>query len=107
MATKFGPCGPWIVLADDVGDPHALGIRAFWNDTLMQESTTDNLIHRVHELVSYISHQMTLLPGDLIATGTPSGVGVFRDPPVFLKAGDRVRIEIDQIGALENPVEEG
>ena len=76
-----------------------------WNDTLMQQSTTDNLIHRVYDLISYISRQMTLLPGDLIATGTPSGVGVFRDPPVFLKAGDRVRIEIDQIGALENPVE--
>ena len=101
----FGPCGPWIVLAAEIDDPHALGIRAFWNDTLMQESTTGNLIHGVYDLVSYISRQMTLLPGDLIATGTPSGVGVFREPPVFLKAGDRVRIEIDRIGSLENPVE--
>lgn len=103
----FGPCGPWVVLAAEIGDPHGLGIRAFWNDALMQGSTTGNLIHGVYDLVSYISRQMTLLPGDLIATGTPSGVGVFRDPPVFLKAGDRVRIEIDRIGAIENPVEQG
>jgi acylpyruvate hydrolase len=102
----FGPCGPWIVLAAEIGDPHALQIRAFWNDTLMQESTTGNLIHGVYDLVSYISRQMTLLPGDLIATGTPAGVGVFREPPVFLKPGDRVRIEIERIGAIENPVSE-
>jgi acylpyruvate hydrolase len=103
----FGPCGPWIVPAGDIADPHALGIRVGWNGTTMQESNTSDLIHNAFDLVSYISHQMTLMPGDLIATGTPSGVGVFRDPPVFLKAGDRVRIEIDGIGVLENPVEAG
>jgi len=101
----FGPCGPWIIQARDVPDVHALSVRARWNGTKMQESTTASLIFGVFDLVSYVSHQMTLMPGDLIATGTPSGVGVFRDPPVFLKPGDRVRIEIDGIGALENPVD--
>jgi len=103
----FGPCGPWIVLAPEIPDPHALGVRAFWNDVLMQESTTGNLIFGVYELIAYISRQMTLWPGDLVATGTPSGVGLYRTPPVFLKAGDRIRIEIDEIGVLENPVEKG
>lgn len=101
----FGPCGPWIVLAGELVDPQVLGIRAFWDEIRMQDSNTSDMIHSVFDLVSYISHQMTLLPGDLIATGTPSGVGVFRDPPVFLKSGSRVRIEIDGIGTLENPVE--
>jgi 2-keto-4-pentenoate hydratase/2-oxohepta-3-ene-1,7-dioic acid hydratase in catechol pathway len=99
----FGPCGPWIVAADEI-DPTVLPIRAIWNDRVMQDSTTAKLICGVYDLVSYISQQMTLLPGDLIATGTPAGVGVFRDPPVFLKPGDRVRIEIEGIGVLENPV---
>lgn len=99
----FGPCGPWIVSADRL-DPTALSIRSLWNDRVMQDGTTANLLFGVYDLVAYISLQMTLLPGDLIATGTPAGVGVFRDPPVFLKPGDRVRIEIAGIGALENPV---
>ncbi|MDM7915554.1 MAG: fumarylacetoacetate hydrolase family protein [Candidatus Eisenbacteria bacterium] len=101
----FGPCGPWIVPAEAIGDPHALAIRAFWNDVKMQESRTDRLLFGVFALISYVSMQMTLEPGDVLATGTPSGVGVFRDPPVFLKPGDRVRIEIEGIGSLENPVE--
>jgi 2,4-didehydro-3-deoxy-L-rhamnonate hydrolase len=103
----FGPCGPWIVPAADLPDPHGLAIRAAWNGSVMQESRTDQLIFGVFELVSYVSHQMTLRPGDIIATGTPAGVGVFRTPPVFLKPGDRVRIEIEGIGVLENPVEAG
>jgi len=100
----FGPCGPWVVTADEVPDPHALPIRCFWNAVRMQESTTGQLIHRVEDLIAYISAQMTLMPGDLIATGTPAGVGVFREPPLFLGAGDRVRVEIDGIGVLENPI---
>ncbi len=103
----FGPCGPWIVLARALPDPHGLAIRSDWNGAMMQQSRTDQLIFNVFDLVAYISRQMTLCPGDLIATGTPSGVGVFRDPPVFLKAGDRVRIEIERIGVLENPVVAG
>ncbi len=100
----FGPCGPWIVLTEDLPDPHDLRIRGLWNGAVMQESNTRELIFGVFDLVSYVSHQMTLRPGDLIATGTPGGVGVYRDPPVFLKPGDRVLIEIEGIGALENPV---
>lgn len=101
---SFGPCGPWIVTADEVPDPQALPIRCFWNAIRMQESSTAQLIHGIDALIAYISAQMTLLPGDLIATGTPAGVGVFRDPAVFLKPGDRVRVEIDGIGVLENPL---
>ncbi len=100
----FGPCGPWIVTTDELPDPHGLAIRALWNGVTMQESNTSRLIHDVDSLIAYISRQMTLAPGDIIATGTPAGVGVFRKPPVFLKPGDRVRIEIEGIGALENPV---
>jgi 2-keto-4-pentenoate hydratase/2-oxohepta-3-ene-1,7-dioic acid hydratase in catechol pathway len=100
----FGPCGPWIVTSDEAPDPQSLPIRCFWNETRMQESTTAQLIHGIDALIAYVSAQMTLLPGDLIATGTPAGVGVFRDPAVFLKPGDRVRVEIDGIGILENPV---
>jgi 2,4-didehydro-3-deoxy-L-rhamnonate hydrolase len=100
----FGPCGPWIVTSDAVPDPQALPIRCFWNGVRMQDSNTEQLIHGIDALIEYVSAQMTLLPGDLIATGTPAGVGVFRDPPVFLKPGDRVRVEIDGLGALENPL---
>lgn len=100
----YGPCGPWIVTADEIPDPHRLPIRSIWNGVTMQESDTSQLIHDVDRLIAYISRQMTLVPGDIIATGTPAGVGVFRDPPVFLRPGDRVRIEIDGIGRLENPV---
>jgi 2-keto-4-pentenoate hydratase/2-oxohepta-3-ene-1,7-dioic acid hydratase in catechol pathway len=71
---------------------------------LMQDDTTANMIWSVPELIAFISRQITLEPGDVIATGTPSGVGVFRDPPVFLQPGDRVRCEIEGIGRLENPV---
>ena len=70
----------------------------------MQDGNTRDMLHDVPALVSFISQQITLEPGDLIATGTPSGVGVFRDPPVFLEPGDRVRCEIDGIGAVENPI---
>lgn len=103
----YGPCGPWIVTTDEIEDPHSLAIRSIWNGAIMQESSTSQLIHDVDHLIAYISAQMTLVPGDIIATGTPAGVGVFRDPPVFLKPGDRVRIEIDGIGVLENPVTAG
>lgn len=103
----FGPCGPWIVPASEIPEPHGLAIRALWNGVVMQESKTDQLIFGVFDLVSYISQQMTLRPGDIIATGTPAGVGVFRNPAVFLKPGDHVRIEIERIGVLENPVQAG
>jgi 2-keto-4-pentenoate hydratase/2-oxohepta-3-ene-1,7-dioic acid hydratase in catechol pathway len=100
-----GPCGPWLVTPDELPDL-ALGlrIRCLWNDVVMQDSNTDQLIFPPDFLVSYISRHMTLLPGDIITTGTPGGVGVFRDPPVFLKPGDTVKVEIEGLGSLSNPV---
>ncbi len=100
-----GPCGPWLVTPDELPD-EALGLRITcrWNDVLMQSSNTNQLIFTPHAIVSYASRHMTLFPGDIIATGTPGGVGVFRDPPVFLKPGDVVEVEIEGLGKLCNPV---
>lgn len=99
-----GPIGPWIVTPDEVGDPHALGIRTYVNGELRQESNTRHLIFDCYRLVAYLSTVCTLEPGDVVATGTPSGVGLLMDPPRLLQAGDVVRVEIDRIGAIENRV---
>lgn len=99
----FCPLGPWIVTPDDF-DPADGGIRSRLNGEIMQNSNTANMMHSCAELVSYLSHQFTLLPGTVILTGTPEGVGFARTPPVFLKAGDVIEIEIDGIGVLRNPV---
>ena len=102
-----GPCGPWIVTPDELPEfGHGLKITCHWNGTLMQSSNTDQLIFPVDELVSNVSRTMTLMPGDIISTGTPGGVGVFRDPQVFLKPGDVITVEIEGIGKLTNPVVE-
>jgi 2-keto-4-pentenoate hydratase/2-oxohepta-3-ene-1,7-dioic acid hydratase in catechol pathway len=103
-ADTFCPVGPKLVPVADVPDPQALGIRCVLNGEIMQDSTTANMIFTVAEIVAYASATMTLEPGDLIATGTPAGVGIFRKPPVLLKDGDEVTIEIDDLGALTNPV---
>ena len=100
----FAPLGPELVTADEVGDPHTLDIQLRVNGQVMQESNTEQLIFSVDVLVSYISQVCTLLPGDLIYTGTPSGVGMGRKPPVYLKAGDVVEVEIEKLGVLRNPV---
>ncbi|MFM9847743.1 MAG: fumarylacetoacetate hydrolase family protein [Hyphomicrobiaceae bacterium] len=100
----FCPMGPWIVTSDELGDGSGLGVRTFVSDAKMQDGTTSDLIFSVAALVSYISRFMTLEPGDVIATGTPAGVGAFRKPPVFLKGGDRVKLEIDRIGTLETTI---
>jgi 2-keto-4-pentenoate hydratase/2-oxohepta-3-ene-1,7-dioic acid hydratase in catechol pathway len=100
----FCPIGPRLVPREEVADAQALGIRCRLNGELMQDSTTANMIFGVAELVAYASATMTLEPGDVIATGTPAGVGIFRDPPVLLQDGDEVTIEIDGLGALTNPV---
>ena len=100
----FCPVGPQLVPPAEVPDPQVLGIRCVLNGEVMQDSTTANMIFTVAEVIAYASATMTLEPGDLIATGTPAGVGVFRDPPVLLKDGDEVTIEIDGLGALTNPV---
>jgi 2-keto-4-pentenoate hydratase/2-oxohepta-3-ene-1,7-dioic acid hydratase in catechol pathway len=103
----FCPVGPELVPAADVPDPQALAIRAVVNGEVLQDSHTSNMIFSVAEIVAHVSRAITLEPGDLIATGTPAGVGAFRDPPVWLEPGDEVTIEIDQLGALTNPVRAG
>jgi 2-keto-4-pentenoate hydratase/2-oxohepta-3-ene-1,7-dioic acid hydratase in catechol pathway len=99
----FCPVGP-MVLASEVPDPHALGIRAILNGETVQDSTTANLIFPIDHVISYLSQTSTLEAGDLILTGTPAGVGVFRDPPRLLQPGDEITIEIDGLGSLTNPV---
>lgn len=99
-----GPIGPWIVTADEIADPHSLGLRCFVNGEKRQDSNTCNLIANLWAQISYLSTAFTLESGDLIATGTPEGVGVGMEPPSFLKPGDVVRCEIDGIGTIENQV---
>lgn len=100
----FAPLGPWIVTPDEVGNPHALDIRLWLNGELMQSSTTALMIFKVPRLISYLSRLFTLEPGDIIATGTPSGVGFTRVPPVYLQSGDTVSVEIQRVGVLTNSV---
>lgn len=100
----FAPLGPYLVTADQTGDPHDLKIQLRVNGEVRQSSTTRNLIFNCYELVAFISDTITLEPGDVIFTGTPAGVGVFRKPPVFLKDGDVVEVEIEKLGVLRNPV---
>ncbi len=100
----FGPMGPYLVTGEDIPDPQTLPIRCVVNGTTLQESNTDKMIFGVRELIAFISRGITLEPGDVISTGTPHGVGFARKPPIFLKAGDEVVVEIDGIGRLSNPV---
>ncbi|MEW6211944.1 MAG: fumarylacetoacetate hydrolase family protein [Acidobacteriota bacterium] len=100
----FAPCGPWMVTSDEIPNPHALDIELRVNGELRQQANTADLIHDIPALVEFISQDLTLRPGDIISTGTPSGVGVYLDPPVFLKAGDRIEIRIERIGTLSNHV---
>lgn len=99
------PFGPWIVTAAEIADPHALAIRCFVNGEKRQESNTAQLIFNCYEQIEHLSKVMTLEPGDVILTGTPGGVGVAHKPPRWLRAGDRVRVEIEGIGAIENVVQ--
>jgi 2-keto-4-pentenoate hydratase/2-oxohepta-3-ene-1,7-dioic acid hydratase in catechol pathway len=100
----FCPVGPALVARDDVPDPQNLEIRAVLNGETMQESTTANMVFGVADVIAYVTRTITLEPGDLIATGTPAGVGAFRDPPVFMQPGDEITIEIEGLGSLTNPV---
>jgi 2,4-didehydro-3-deoxy-L-rhamnonate hydrolase len=100
----FAPVGPALVPADEIPDPQALAIRCRVNGDLVQDATTADMIFDVATLVSYISDRITLDPGDLIATGTPSGVGYTRSPQLFLHPGDEVSVEIEGVGVLSNPV---
>ncbi|MGD2125978.1 MAG: fumarylacetoacetate hydrolase family protein [Desulfobacteraceae bacterium] len=98
----FCPLGPWIVTREHISDPHNLRIRCIVNDQQMQDSNTSMMIFKLPQLLAFLSNHFTLFPGDLILTGTPSGVGSFRNPSIYLKHGDKVVVEIEKIGRLEN-----
>jgi 2-keto-4-pentenoate hydratase/2-oxohepta-3-ene-1,7-dioic acid hydratase in catechol pathway len=100
------PVGPYIADRSEVPDPHVLELKTFVNGKQMQNGNTKTFIFDVKYLVSYLSGLMTLMPGDLIATGTPPGVGLGKKPPVFMNPGDVCRLEITGLGVLENPVKE-
>lgn len=99
-----GPLGPWLVTADEIPDPHNLNIQTWIDDELRQNSNTRHMIFNCYEMIAYLSQAMTLEPGDVIATGTPSGVGVKMKPRGYMKPGQTARIEIEKIGTLSNPV---
>lgn len=99
-----GPIGPWIVTPDELGDPHALAMRMKVNGEVRQEVNTGEMIYNIWDQIAYLSTVMTLEPGDILATGTPSGVGLAMQPPGFVKPGDVMRVEIDGIGHIENRV---
>ena len=100
----FGPTGPCIVTTEEIPDPHVLRISLELNGQTMQDSNTQDLIFKIPFLVSYLSQSLTWEAGDLLSTGTPGGVGYYRKPPVYLKAGDTVRVTVEGIGTLSNPV---
>jgi 5-carboxymethyl-2-hydroxymuconate isomerase len=102
----FCPMGPAITTADEVGDPQNLSVRAVLNGAVMQDGHTREMIFDVAALIEYLSHNITLEPGDVLATGTPPGVGDARKPPVYLKKGDVIEIEVGNLGKLINPVED-
>ncbi|HZT65040.1 MAG TPA: fumarylacetoacetate hydrolase family protein [Acidimicrobiales bacterium] len=99
-----GPMGPHLVTADEVGDPHRLSLRTWVSGELRQEASTDDLVFNCWQMVEHLSTAFTLEPGDVISTGTPAGVGMAADPPRYLRPGDTVRVEIEGVGVLENPV---
>jgi 2-keto-4-pentenoate hydratase/2-oxohepta-3-ene-1,7-dioic acid hydratase in catechol pathway len=103
-ADGFCPWGPWITTADEVSDAEALRLRTWVNGELRQDSSTSDLVFGIEELVAFLGETCTLEPGDLILTGTPSGVGMALDPPRFLAGGDVIRIEIESLGAIEHAV---
>jgi 2-keto-4-pentenoate hydratase/2-oxohepta-3-ene-1,7-dioic acid hydratase in catechol pathway len=98
----FCPLGPWIVTKEEIRDPHSLGIKTLLNNAVMQDSHTGEMIFRISRIISFLSDHFTLFPGDVILTGTPHGVGAFREPSIYLKDGDEVVIEIEKVGRLVN-----
>jgi 2-keto-4-pentenoate hydratase/2-oxohepta-3-ene-1,7-dioic acid hydratase in catechol pathway len=99
-----GGFGPWMVTSDEVDDPHKLSIKLVLNGKTMQDGNTSDLIFSIPKIIAYISQFVALKPGDVIATGTPAGVGFSRKPPVFMKAGDICEVHIEKVGVLRNPV---
>jgi acylpyruvate hydrolase len=106
ICDSFAPMGPWIADRSEVPDPHVLELSTWVNGTRLQHGSSKNLIYNINVLVAYLSAHLTLMPGDIVATGTPSGVGFSRKPPILLKGGDVVRMEISGLGHIENPVVE-
>lgn len=100
----FAPCGPWLVTADELPDPQNLRVQARLNGKTMQDARTDTMLFPVRRLVEFISSVITLVPGDIIATGTPAGVGAGMQPPVFMSAGDVIEVEVEGIGVLRNTI---
>ena len=100
----FAPMGPYIVTADEIPDPQKLAIQCRLNGNVMQDSNTKEMIFTIPVLIEFISRTCTILPGDIISTGTPHGVGVSRDPQVFLHPGDTVEVTVEGLGTLSNPV---
>ena len=100
----FCPIGPWIVTPEEVGEPWMLDVKCWLNGEEVQHGNTRDLIFSVAALIAFLSRYMTLEPGDVIATGTPAGVGHFRDPPRYLKPGDRLRLEVERVGVLEHSI---
>ena len=103
-ADTFCPLGPWVTTADEVEDPHDLHLRTWVNGELRQDTRTSDLIFGCQEIVDFIAQTCTLVPGDVILTGTPNGVGMAFDPPRWLGSGDRVRIEIERLGTIEHAI---
>ncbi|PKU22646.1 fumarylacetoacetate hydrolase family protein [Telmatospirillum siberiense] len=101
---QTGAFGPWLVTTDEIPDPHTLFIRTFLNGQMVQDDNTANMVHRIPELIEYISTFSALSPGDVIITGSPGGVGKKRTPPLFLKEGDLIEVEIERIGRLRNVI---
>lgn len=99
-----GPTGPWLTTADEIADPHDLRIRTWLNDQLVQDGSTRDMIFDIPTQIATLSTAFTLEPGDIISTGTPAGVGIVRQPPLWMKAGDVIRVEIDGLGALRNTI---
>jgi len=99
-----GPIGPWLTTVDEIADPGDLTIKTWLNDQLVQDGSTATMIYDIPTQIETLSTAFTLEPGDIIATGTPAGVGIARTPPLWMKAGDVVRIEIEGLGVLENPI---
>ncbi len=106
VCDTFAPMGPWIADRSEIPDPHVLELSTWVNGTRLQHGNSKNLIYNINVLVAYLSAHLTLMPGDIVATGTPAGVGFSRKPPVLLKGGDVVRMEITGLGSIENPVVE-
>jgi 2-keto-4-pentenoate hydratase/2-oxohepta-3-ene-1,7-dioic acid hydratase in catechol pathway len=99
-----GPTGPWLTTRDEIADPHDLRIRTWLNDQLVQDGSTRDMIFDIPTQIATLSTAFTLEPGDIISTGTPAGVGIVRQPPLWMKTGDVIRVEIDGLGALRNTI---